>query len=61
METQVRMKGSLIASYAVGNIVNLWFSSPTGDSSDSLIFTVKCETPAQAQVIAKMHSEIWGL
>jgi len=31
------LKGDLVATTIAGNIVSLWFASPTGDSSDSQI------------------------
>jgi len=59
--TRAIIKGDLVATVIVGNIVNLWFSSPTGDSSDSQIFEMVCRDNEQAEFIAKRHREMWGL
>jgi len=59
MTANLYMKGSLIGTEVIGNIVNLWFSSPTGDSSDSHIFQMKCRTHQQAVDIANNHNKMW--
>jgi len=41
--------------------VELWFQSPTGDQSDSVIFHLPCRNGAQASAIATMHREAWGI
>lgn len=55
------MKGDLVATTIAGNIVSLWFSSPTGDSSDSQILDLVCLNNEQAEMVAKRHREVWGL
>lgn len=55
------MKGSLVAAYNQGNVVWLWFRSPTGDSSDSHRFQMTCHDEAQARVIAESHRNAWGI
>lgn len=55
------LKGDLVATTIAGNIVSLWFASPTGDSSDSQILTLTCRDNEQAEMIAKRHREVWGL
>lgn len=55
------VKGDLCATVVVGNIVNLWFSSPTGDSSDSQILELVCLNNEQAEMVAKRHREVWGI
>lgn len=54
-------KGSFRGYIRHGRVLNLWFSSPTGDSSDSVIFTMTCLSGEQAQEIADMHMRVWGL
>lgn len=54
-------KGDLVATTISGNIVSLWFSSPTGDSSDSQILELVCLDNEQAEFVAKRHREVWGL
>lgn len=55
------MKGSLVAAYNQGNVVWLWFRSPTGDESDSYRFQMTCHNEAQARVIAESHRNVWGI
>jgi len=54
-------KGSLSGAQVVGKNVELWYSSPTGDSTDSFIHILPCLNEAQAQSIAHFHRVIWGL
>lgn len=62
MNTQtVTMKGAVIAAYAQGNRVVIWMSSPTGDSSDSFQYNLPCVNESQAEVIAQMWKNAWGL
>ena len=55
------MKGSLAAAVVNGDTVELWFQSPTGDSSDSQIFELRCRTPQQAEAVAALHRSKWGI
>lgn len=57
----VTMKGSLKACLVVGDAVQLWYSSPTGDSSDSQIHTIQCLSHEQAVAVARLHRGIWGV
>jgi hypothetical protein len=53
-------KGSYRGYMRYGTTLELWFSSPTGDDSDSVVFKMQCETPEQAAEIAAMHQRVWG-
>lgn len=55
------MKGSVTACYAQGSRVEVWVSSPTGDSSDSFNYTIPCLSEAQAEVVAEMWRKVWGI
>ena len=57
----IPMKGSLVAAFANGDMVELWFQSPTGDSSDSHQFAMRCNSPDQAEFIASLHPSKWGV
>ena len=57
----IRMAGTLICAVAVGKVVELWFASPSGDSSDSCVFRMECLTETQAAAIAKTHEKRWGI
>ena len=59
--TDTRMKGSVVAAYSVGDCVEIWVQSPTGDSSDSFTYQIPCKTEEQAKVIAEMWSKTWNL
>lgn len=54
-------KGAYRGYMLFGNIVELWFSSPTGDETDSVILKMECESHEQAADIAMMHQRVWGL
>lgn len=54
-------KGSYRGYVVYGNIVELWFSSPTGDESDAVKLMMTCEDHTQAMDIATMHNKVWGL
>ncbi len=57
----IPMKGTLVAAFANGNMVEMWFQSPDGDSSDSQIFSLRCKDPIQAEWIASVHRTKWGV
>ena len=57
----IPMKGCLVAAYASGNMVEMWFQSPDGDSSDSQIFYLRCTSEGQAEVIAAYHRRVWAV
>lgn len=59
--SDTRMKGSVVAAYSFGTTVEIWVSSPTGDSSDSFTYQIPCKTEEQAKVIAEMWSDTWKL
>lgn len=51
---QVIIKGAVVAVLQHGARVEVWVASPTGDSSDSHIYTIPCISEAQAQTVAEM-------
>lgn len=57
----IPMKGCLVAAFASGDVVEMWFQSPTGDSSDSQIFYLQCESEYQADLIAAVHRRVWAV
>ena len=59
METKI--KGSLIGTEVIGDWLQLWFSSPTGDSSDSVILTMPCRSNAEALELQDYHRKIYNL
>lgn len=46
------MRGLPIAAVPQGHNVQVWFSSPTGDSSDSFQFNIPCHNADQARGLA---------
>ena len=58
---RVSMKGTPRTVITNGNLVEVWLSSPTGDSSDSHILTIPCLNHAQASVLAETWVRVWGL
>ena len=57
----IPMKGSLVTAFASGSKVEMWFQSPTGDSSDSQIFYLRCASEGQAEVVAAFHRRVWAV
>ena len=53
------MEGCLVAAFASGSKVEMWFQSPDGDSSDSQIFYLRCANAEQAKIIAAVHRGVW--
>lgn len=53
-------KGSFLGYVAYDNILELWFSSPTGDESDVILLRMPCVSSEQAHEIARMHQQVWG-
>ena len=52
------MKGLPIAAIPQGHIVQIWFSSPTGDSSDSFQMNIPCHNNEQARAIAAEYGKM---
>jgi hypothetical protein len=50
---RIAMKGTPKYIGVTDSMIEIWIPSPTGDSSDSLIFRMECVNNAQAQTIAK--------
>lgn len=57
----LRMKGSVVFVQPIGSTVEVWVSSPTGDSSDSYIQHIKCLNEQQAQAVARLWKGVWGI
>jgi hypothetical protein len=52
------MKGLPIAVIPQGHTVQIWFSSPTGDSSDSFQMNIPCHNNEQARAIAAEYRNL---
>jgi len=61
MATATDTKGACLFVQTIGTTVELWFSSPTGDSSDSHIVHIPCLSVGQAEAVASLHKAVWGL
>ena len=59
MDTKI--KGAVVGVMQFGTTVEVWVSSPTGDSSDSFTYQIPCLTEEQAQDVARVWRETWGL
>lgn len=57
----LRMKGSVVFVQAIGNIVEVWISSPTGDASDSYIQHIPCVNETQASAVVRLWKGVWGI
>jgi len=59
--------GMLVATRIVsadGNdwhAVELWFASPTGDSTDTVITTLPCHSFEHAVEVNNFHRQVWAL
>lgn len=60
LSTVRESKGAFRGYMLYGKTLELWFSSPTGDSSDSVILKMECESNEQAADIAAVHQRVWG-
>lgn len=54
MSNQQSAKGSVVGVMRSGTTIEIWVSSPTGDSSDSHCFTLPCLTEEQAESVARL-------
>jgi hypothetical protein len=54
-------KGMPCGVIVQGSQVEIWFHSPTGDSSDTHIFRMPCVSPQQAEVIAETYRLVFSL
>jgi hypothetical protein len=61
MTPETAHKGSAIFVQTIGSTVEVWMSSPTGDSSDSHIIHIPCINLAQAEAVARLWKGVWGL
>lgn len=60
-QTMTTVKGTPRTVITNGNYVEIWISSPTGDSSDCHILHIPCETHEQAESLANVWLTAWGL
>jgi hypothetical protein len=51
---------SFIGAEVQDKWVYLWYTSPTGDSTDSVVMSVECFTNETAQEIADYHTKLWA-
>lgn len=56
-----KIKGSLVGTQVNDDWLELWFSSPTGDSSDSVILTMPCRSNAEALELQAYHRGVYGI
>jgi hypothetical protein len=56
----MKAKGMPVAVQTVGTYVEIWFRSPTGDSSDSHILRMPCNNTEQAEEIANNWRNLFG-
>lgn len=58
---KTKVKGLPTAVVQSGKYVQIWCSSPDGDSSDSQILEIRCANPEQATVIYEAWCEmVWA-
>jgi hypothetical protein len=60
-ESLVKLKGAVVGVMQFGTTVEVWVSSPTGDSSDSFTYKIPCLNEEQAKVVAEMWQKVWNL
>jgi len=61
MNTTTTHKGRVVGVMVLGVTVEVWVSSPTGDSSDSHTFQIPCLDRDQAESIATLWRNTWGV
>jgi hypothetical protein len=52
-QKEATMKGLPLQAVQQKHTVDLWISSPTGDSSDSFVFNIVCHNAEQARLTTK--------
>ena len=57
----IETKGALVGTEVIGDRLFLWYSSPTGDSSDSIITEMPCRSEEEALDLQDLHRSVWGL
>ena len=55
------MTGRLVGTEIQGNTLELWYASPTGDSTDAIIHRIPCIDVRQAVAVERVHRHTWGL
>lgn len=55
-----RTKGGCLHIETIGTTVQAWIDSPTGDSTDSLVFNIPCLDTVQAEFVANIWKDAWG-
>ena len=58
---KTKIKGLPRSIVQIGNVLQIWVESPTGDSSDSQILEIKCLTDDQCRQLFKAWGEMTGL
>jgi len=61
MESVVKMRGTPSTLVINDNVLEIWCSSPTGDSSDSHIFHIPCVSNAQAEALGIVWAKAFNL
>jgi hypothetical protein len=56
-----RTRGGLVGGFVENNVIEMWFDSPDGDSSDVQKFAMHCVDGDQAESIWASHRKVWGL
>ena len=55
------LKGNVSATRVRSNLVDIWFQSPDGDSSDVQVFELRCASHTQAIDIANRYNKMFGV
>lgn len=42
-------------------LVKVWIDAPTGDSSDSIVLDIKCNSAEEALNLVQVWEETWGI
>jgi len=54
-------KGTVSAAFALGNTVQIYVGSPTGDSSDAQVLVIQCLNNDQAEAITQVWRATWNI
>lgn len=49
------------AVVVVGDVVQVWFASATGSTSDTTTHTIECASHEHAVAVARLYRGVWGV
>jgi ACT domain-containing protein len=57
--TDLSSEGTVTHVNAIGDDVEVWLSMPTSEGKQYVIRRIACQTPEQAQSVARLWKAVW--